>query len=327
MSSTSSQTAPNGFLLCDGKKYRRIDYPDLYAALGYQALPLLSDFNVPDLRDKFVIGANEGLNIRTTGGYDSMGAPTGPQLNDCHAISGVEQYPVVCTVASGGFQRGHVGATAIGSMPVVPYGSYAIGPADLYSHSHSVTMPPHAHTITDPGHVHTVPDHTHGIPDCATFVNSNGYGVGSPAAHYIVNTGDQSTMGVNSPIVTATGSTGIVVDSQVLVGTSTVFPTTQTAFSIMPPNYGLFYIIKSLNITSSLSTSTGTAKIVSAASSIVVLNALVRSTSIIMVNLSGGFDATAIRFTVSTIVPGTSFTITANTAATLDVNLNWAILS
>jgi len=37
-------TVPDGFLLCDGSSFSSTTYPDLYAALGSTALPVLANF-------------------------------------------------------------------------------------------------------------------------------------------------------------------------------------------------------------------------------------------------------------------------------------------
>ena len=53
--------APYGWLKCDGAAYAKTDYPALYAAIGdtYNKPDVAADkFNVPDLQEKFVMGAS-----------------------------------------------------------------------------------------------------------------------------------------------------------------------------------------------------------------------------------------------------------------------------
>ena len=59
---------PPGTLLCDGSTYLREDYPALYAAIdpGYHVDA--DSFVVPDLRDRFVLGAGPVNDPGTTGG-------------------------------------------------------------------------------------------------------------------------------------------------------------------------------------------------------------------------------------------------------------------
>lgn len=55
---------PAGVLLCDGQSYDEIDYPDLYAALGGVG----GVFSVPDLRGRFIIGADGTYPVGDVGG-------------------------------------------------------------------------------------------------------------------------------------------------------------------------------------------------------------------------------------------------------------------
>jgi microcystin-dependent protein len=49
---------PAGWLLCDGTSYKQSDYPDLFAAIGTANGGDAANFNVPDLRDRFIRGRN-----------------------------------------------------------------------------------------------------------------------------------------------------------------------------------------------------------------------------------------------------------------------------
>lgn len=53
----SGQTAPNGYLLCNGASYKVADYPDLYAVIGNTYGGDTENFNVPNLIDKFIQGS------------------------------------------------------------------------------------------------------------------------------------------------------------------------------------------------------------------------------------------------------------------------------
>ena len=53
----SGQTAPHGYLLCDGASYKVADYPDLYAVIGNTYGGDTENFNVPNLVDKFIQGS------------------------------------------------------------------------------------------------------------------------------------------------------------------------------------------------------------------------------------------------------------------------------
>lgn len=52
---------PNGFLLCNGASVARAMYPDLFNIIGTTYGAVDSEhFNLPDLRDKFIEGADTG---------------------------------------------------------------------------------------------------------------------------------------------------------------------------------------------------------------------------------------------------------------------------
>lgn len=55
--SFAGQTAPNGYLLCNGASYKVADYPDLYAVIGNTYGGDTENFNVPNLVDKFIQGS------------------------------------------------------------------------------------------------------------------------------------------------------------------------------------------------------------------------------------------------------------------------------
>ena len=63
-------TAPTGWLLCDGSAVSRTTYADLFAIIGttFGAGNGSTTFNLPDLRDRFVVGAGTSYNNNDTGG-------------------------------------------------------------------------------------------------------------------------------------------------------------------------------------------------------------------------------------------------------------------
>ena len=85
--SFAGQTAPHGYLLCDGASYKVADYPDLYAVIGNTYGGDTENFNVPNLVDKFIQGSTisgtekEAGLPNITGGFYSYsyfnGTPSG----------------------------------------------------------------------------------------------------------------------------------------------------------------------------------------------------------------------------------------------------------
>ena len=59
---------PSGWLVCDGSSKLVSDYGALHTAIGYAFGGSGGNFNVPDMRDKFVIGAGSTYNVADTGG-------------------------------------------------------------------------------------------------------------------------------------------------------------------------------------------------------------------------------------------------------------------
>lgn len=67
---------PDGTLACDGATYNRVDYPDLYDSLDAAFIVDASQFRVPDLRGRNVIGNGQGGGFTNRSVGDSGGAET-----------------------------------------------------------------------------------------------------------------------------------------------------------------------------------------------------------------------------------------------------------
>lgn len=66
-------TAPTGWLFCDGTSYSTATYPDLFALISYNFGGSGGSFNIPNLRGLFI----RGFDGRTTGTRDQWYAETG----------------------------------------------------------------------------------------------------------------------------------------------------------------------------------------------------------------------------------------------------------
>ena len=66
-------TIPNNWVLCDGRALNRLTYSQLFTAIGttYGAGDGSTTFNVPDLRDRMVVGASSSKTPGATGGEAS----------------------------------------------------------------------------------------------------------------------------------------------------------------------------------------------------------------------------------------------------------------
>lgn len=77
--SYASTTLPVGFLLCDGSEISKTDYADLYAVVGnkFGTATDTTKFKLPDLRDKFIQGANGNLGTSKDAGLPNITGEVG----------------------------------------------------------------------------------------------------------------------------------------------------------------------------------------------------------------------------------------------------------
>jgi microcystin-dependent protein len=102
----------SGFVLCDGSSYQYDDYPALGALYGAGAG---DSFSVPDLRDKFILGASASSPASTIGGASSVTlseANLPPHSHSTLPHSHSESGAVLGAI------EGLAGAGAIGALPV-----------------------------------------------------------------------------------------------------------------------------------------------------------------------------------------------------------------
>ena len=79
-----SASIPSGFLLCDGTSYATSAYAALFAIIGYTYGGSGANFNVPDLRDRTVVGVSsanskalaQGIGANTVTPTGNTGAKT-----------------------------------------------------------------------------------------------------------------------------------------------------------------------------------------------------------------------------------------------------------
>jgi len=70
---------PNGYLICDGSNFNREDYPKLYE--------ILNSTRLPDLRNRFIVGAGEEYNLRDIGGEKTHTLTTGELPKHSHSVN------------------------------------------------------------------------------------------------------------------------------------------------------------------------------------------------------------------------------------------------
>ena len=110
--SFAGSTAPHGYLLCDGASYKVADYEDLYAVIGNTYGGDSTNFNVPNLVDKFIQGSTASGTEKEAGlpniegtvgalwGGGANGAFTNTYYDDAGGVTGGSARQVVTLNAS-----------------------------------------------------------------------------------------------------------------------------------------------------------------------------------------------------------------------------------
>jgi microcystin-dependent protein len=135
----AGDTAPEGWLMCDGELYDIADCPDLFEVIkfAYGSNTAKTAFRVPDLAGRVPVGpvswSWEFKELGKTGGETEVSLTESQMPAHTHNVSASSHTHSVHTSA----------------------------------HSHSVSVSPHSHGINDPKHDHTVNDqgHEHNIND------------------------------------------------------------------------------------------------------------------------------------------------------------------
>jgi len=108
-----TQELPEGTLLCDGSTYARSDYPNLYDALDLFYIIDADFFRVPDMSDRFILGAGNVIGRNDVGGsfehtQTEAEMPAHTHTSPPHAHSEVASVP---TIINGGLEAPASAAT------------------------------------------------------------------------------------------------------------------------------------------------------------------------------------------------------------------------
>jgi microcystin-dependent protein len=124
-----SDTAPPGYLLCDGATYAAVDYPELFSVIGYNFGGSGADFNVPSLYNRVVVGGGDIYATGDTGGEAEVFLDVASMPSHSHSDAGhTHSIPLVVGLPA---QAG-VGFSANQTVPVVT-ASTGIGFANITS--------------------------------------------------------------------------------------------------------------------------------------------------------------------------------------------------
>lgn len=85
----SVATTPSGWLTCDGSAVSRTTYAALFSAIGttYGIGDGINTFNVPDMRDRFMVGAGSTYSVGDTGGASSVTLATENLPSHAHTVN------------------------------------------------------------------------------------------------------------------------------------------------------------------------------------------------------------------------------------------------
>jgi hypothetical protein len=193
----SGPTVPTGWLLCNGQA--TTGYPNLISVVGA---------NVPDLRDKFVVGAGSSFNLKATGG----GYATGGAGDHNHSTNGV----------SGSYTTND----SYSEHSHNTYHDHSAAAAGTHDHNGS-TGSPFSNTNADSGNLRAAGSSGHGHNFNTSNAGSHG--------HYVnpVNPGS-SVAGIGHSHTGSFNTNGANTSSQ---------PGNHT-HSLTPAYYALTYIIK-----------------------------------------------------------------------------------
>lgn len=106
---------PAGTLLCDGSTHLRVDYPNLYAALDPAFILDADSFFVPDMTDRFVMGASATNTPGATGGSATITQTIEQMPNHSHSTDPHSHTEIgaVDVLINGGLEAPASAATAV----------------------------------------------------------------------------------------------------------------------------------------------------------------------------------------------------------------------
>lgn len=134
------QTAPPGWVICNGQTLSKNLYTNLFNAIGYTYGGSENNFQVPDLRGRSVVGAGQ--------------------------LTGGSNYPL-------GSQGGQETVKLTSSQ--IPSHAHSVNDP---GHSHEIYDRGHSHGVNDPGHSHAIydPGHDHRLDYRRATIFSEGIG-------------------------------------------------------------------------------------------------------------------------------------------------------
>ena len=178
MWSGTASSVPSGYLLCDGSAVSRVTYTDLFNAIGtaHGAGDGSTTFNLPNLRNRFVVGEGTSYALAATGGSADATLVTHSHTVDSHSHGSGS-----LTVSNHSHGSGNL------SVSNHSHGSGNLGTNNTGGHSHN--------TNNTGGHNHntnTAGGHSHSL-QLYNSNDDNSYIVGAQRSYDASSSGNQST--------------------------------------------------------------------------------------------------------------------------------------
>ena len=170
----AGSSVPSGWLLCNGASVSSATYPALYAAIGHTYGGSGSSFNLPDARNKMVIGAGSSYGLGNTGGSSTSSLSISNMPSHNHSVN---------------INHGH---------------SFNQG-----SHHHSISGLSHSHAMSGGTHAHGA-DSTTNYGSFWGNGTGHSYVVGTSGVVGGIDAGRMTATGDGTPVgmVAASGLTG-----------------------------------------------------------------------------------------------------------------------
>ena len=143
---------PSGFLLCDGTSYATASYSALFAVIAYTYGGSGANFNVPDLRDRTVVGVSSA-NSKTLA--QSIGAntvtPTGNIAGSTGATTLSTAQIASHTHSSGGNSGSQLGGGEGPNRFFIAMNTGSAGGGQSHDHTLSANFAGTANSVLQPG--------------------------------------------------------------------------------------------------------------------------------------------------------------------------------
>ena len=140
----SASVLPKLYLICNGASLNKNTYPQLFEAIGYTHGGSGDTFQLPDLRDRFIVGATNSYNPADTGGANSVTLTVGQLPSHNHPIGTVDAphaHPASGSSGTVNAPHSHPGSSGNANAPH----NHPAGGGGGGGHGHGVTENSHFH--------------------------------------------------------------------------------------------------------------------------------------------------------------------------------------